>query len=147
MSTWLTYTTVLTMLLHSALGCCWHHEHACCWTAVCDGHARAAQEDGHDHHGSCSHDQSAERESTPSDGKGKQSPHRQRCEGDTCVYVRSDDVQKIELPLRPCGHWLALLTKSAESYTGAGFSRLAVENYSATGPPLRTHLLYQILLI
>jgi len=87
----LVHTTVLTaMLLHSILGCCWHHGHshteATCQTdSNVNRPVQSRVQSTHSHslHHACSHHHAPA--SSPSDHE--QVPHQHQCDQDDCHFL------------------------------------------------------------
>ena len=83
--------TTTILLVHMAIGCCWHHGHAC----VTGGgrFARCAETPGceatHSAHDECG----VEWESPAHDNH---SDHEHRCEGNRCTFVRSKQTLELE---------------------------------------------------
>jgi hypothetical protein len=95
MSAFSSILTTAAVLIHSVLGCCWHHSHQCEWDGV-SGVPQSAEQSrlAHQHRG-CSHhhrdtrtftrhesDNHRQRES----GGGDSSDHG-HCDGGGCVFV------------------------------------------------------------
>jgi hypothetical protein len=115
----------VVLFIHAAFGCCWHHAHCCpAADAICDRH--------------CSHDH---------DEPNRQSGEEElECEG-TCQYVMPE---KVWLDGLGFASWIVLAAPPAtfadRPVTGAahcGEWRCPIDS----GPPLRLHLLHQLLLI
>ena len=126
-----------SLLMHAVLGCCWHHGHA---SSCCDQSqsAQVAQNCCHHHDDVGCDDDHDEPAPTPCKG----GPH---CHG-VCNYL---PVQKTQLdPVQlaaPLDFAVAVLHSSDAHFVAAhGFEHLYELD---TGPPLRLHLLHQILLI
>lgn len=123
-----------SLLIHAAIGCCWHHAH----DAECGNEACAEQ--------TASTDGGQHDDCDSSSGHGDHhAPCKGHCEG-TCHYlsVQKTQVEVIapHLPLdfaavipATCDVHVAALVHAERSYE------------SVAEPPLRLHLLHQILLI
>lgn len=81
--------TLLPMLVHSILGCCWHHAHSeinpACEQSVADLH------DGHRHtHDPCTDDNHRNHPVGPAP-----SEHEESCEDLRCVYLAAEPVRNV----------------------------------------------------
>ena len=76
--------TVLPMLVHSILGCCWHHAHSEC-DLPCE-HSRAETHAGHRH----AHDQPSENHDPVVPAP---SEHDESCDDVCCVYLAGEPVR------------------------------------------------------
>ena len=142
------------LLVHMVFGCCLHHAHSCV-ASCCESPEPAAQGCGcrvhrHDVEG---RDGPENQHKHPQQGDDK--PHREdashehssgdhRCDGPSCVFVRTTDAAEWlleEFALSPAAEFQEREPVGAPSNDGS-FCRPM-----PSGPPLRTHLLYQILLI
>jgi hypothetical protein len=123
------------LLAHALLGCCWHHEHACIThgTAAHDAaaHESVAHADGSCDHHNCPGDQRA-----PCDC-------RLEC-GAVCVFVQ---LQKTIVDGSPTASDVVAIDPALRDNRSE--TRLSWELATSAGhsPPLRLHLLHQILLI
>ena len=136
MRTFVTGLTAVMLLAHAALGCCAHHEHAC--GAV---HGSVAV-GGAQHHGSsscCTH----------SAGNGGQTGHehhgQDQCEGFPCDFVRPPTDRYSESRDLSCPP----VALSSSCVVPALIGGQREQNLGWTGilPPLRRHLVHQVLLI
>ena len=75
---------LLPMLVHSILGCCWHHAHSEC-DLPCE-HSTAESHAGHRH----AHDQCPESSDTSVPARGE---HNESCDDVRCVYLGPKPVQ------------------------------------------------------
>jgi hypothetical protein len=119
--------TAALLFIHTALGCCWHHAH---------GSAPAASPQAH----CCHHHQHSDK-SDPSHPPGKCNVE---CQG-TCIYIVPQKVT-IEGPQWVTMDVLAVLPSLADRHVEVASSWEAVSFLSDRVPPLRTHLLHQVLL-
>jgi hypothetical protein len=119
--------TAALLFIHTVLGCCWHH-------AQCS--ASAVSESEH----CCHHHQHS------SDSKQPEKPCKcnVECEG-ACTYVIPQRV-KIEAPQRVAIDLLAVLPSLADRQLEVASSWEFISPLSDWLPPLRTHLLHQVLL-
>jgi hypothetical protein len=134
-----TNVTAGLLALHTVLGCCWHHAHSCtqaCATAatVAVGSVDACQGDrGHgDDTMPCSNDQ------------GHHGRHD--CQGSSCVFVNSLGASPQALALQIRTAPAALAPDGGPSVRDIAGQR---PFYAADAllPPLRRHLVCQVLLI
>lgn len=130
MQAFLNSLTAALLFIHTAFGCCWHHAHACgkdCSLSVlpasCCRH--------HQHRG---------------DSKQPERPCKCKveCEG-TCTYIVPQKV-KVEAPQWITMDLLAVLPSLADHQTEAASFRETISSLPDWVPPLRTHLLHQVLL-
>ncbi len=138
---------IIVLLVHAALGCCWHHAHECvsgCCdlpTAVvtacpCESHQHAERSASHEPLDDGMH----------SEGDNHHREHD--CDGDHCTFVRSDRSPK-ERGERSIGDTSLSWNASAEegSPIRAQFP-LALDCPALdSGPSLRSHLVLGVLLI
>ncbi len=75
---------LLPMLVHSILGCCWHHAHSE-FDLPCE-HSTGESHAGHRH----AHDQCPENSDTTVPARGD---HNQSCNDVPCVYLAAEPVQ------------------------------------------------------
>jgi hypothetical protein len=140
MSGLLSHIAGVVLLLHMLLGCCWHHAHAChhrllpapvspqgddCdqWAIGGPHHSNGHGSPGDDHHGS------------------------DHCQGSWCVFTAGERLtavslavlQETAITVAPTGHMGTAVTAAVP---GPGFSNLA-----GPCPPLRLHLVNQVLLL
>jgi hypothetical protein len=116
------------LLIHAVFGCCWHHAHECEHAIEAVPPATCCLHD---------HDQGSQHNDEPCDSKHD-------CEG-SCIYVVPQKI-KIEAP-----QWLVIdLLTALPALTDHRFhSASSFENFSSPRPfepPLRPHLLHQVLL-
>ena len=142
--------TLLTVLLHSFLGCCWHHTHDCCANhgdsasvenssgTVHHGEAATSHDGcghGHSGHGHSGHGHSGHGHS----GHGRQhasgnchlpaghlpqGPCRETCEGDHCIYVPSSEVELPDMDQPICLFFMGVVADDfASSAANYGTSR------------------------
>ena len=133
MQAFLANLTAAVLFIHAAIGCGWHHAHCenpavPAFEACCDHH--------HHHHGD---------EDVPSQ-KPSPGPCCTHCEV-SCVYTVP---QKVQVDAQVAISWIDLVT----ALPGVTTSQTAVpgwiataEDERATAPPLRLHLLHQLLTI
>jgi len=127
-----------SLLIHAVLGCCWHagRERATSeFNVACSHHAHGDCCDHHaDHDGDADHGDSH----GPCDGKS-------HCHG-LCTYLPVQkaqvDTQQLDLPM----DFAAILPATCDAQL-AGSSKFLLLREPAAEPPLRLHLLHQILLI
>jgi hypothetical protein len=133
----LSNVTAALLALHTVLGCCWHHAHSLaeesCMTQSVE---RPEGHGGHSDHDCDS--------TTPVNHDGHQSPHE--CQGSTCVFVRpthdgsqgsSDLLMDVPLSLSPIAFASTNVRVAEKSFFAP----------DALLPPLRLHLVDQVLLI
>jgi len=121
--------TAAMLLLHAVLGCCWHHAHRC------EHRLASAQPADCCHH-------------LPQDGDGQPENNPHSCPGEcegSCVYVVPGKVQ-IEAPQWTSIDFLAVLPLLADEPWEAATSWEAACSVPDFAPPLRRHLLHQVLL-
>lgn len=135
------HITTLVLLVHMAFGCCMHHSHAC-ETACCETPVAVAETcpcGGHQHD---------DKQSSDRDEQNDNRPHQHSCEAGKCVFMQSETHADIVGKMNPGDFVFATLPESVEtSISLAVFNHLLEFRYGSTGPPLRTHLLNQALLI
>ena len=132
------HITVLLLLAHVGLGCCWHHSHTCT-VSSCESPAVTSGSccgDGHRHGKHGHHDHSAP------------VPHQDQCDGEQCTFLppKPSPVQKGELQFAPCFLDTALSPikpRLLDSHLTHGQD----PSLHVDGPPVRTHLLLGVLLI
>jgi hypothetical protein len=123
--------TAALLFIHTVFGCCWHHAHAC-EHVTSIAVIQPAKCCHHHHH--------------ENDGKQQQKPGKCKvdCEG-TCSYVLPQKVT-IEAPQWVAIDFLAVLPSFADGQLEAAASWEALPSLFDLAPPLRTHLLHQVLL-
>ena len=140
--------TIFVLVLHTALGCCWHHAHDCiagcsdATTAV--EHACPCESHEHDEHAPSEDDHRGEGKRC----EGDHHRHEHDCEGDHCTFVRSGRSSE-ERGERSFDTTFLALDDSAQepSLISARSPQALDQPASNSGPPLRSHLLLGILLI
>jgi hypothetical protein len=132
--------TAVTVLAHMLLGCCWHHRHASWSLSACTGYVDLVGADCHNR--SCGHEHDGP--GAPTDGN-----HRDRdgCDDSRCVFVsgqpsRSPAVCAVEF----CDVVAVAATIDDGLPAGSNVWARAC-NATTRCPPLRTHLLEQVLLL
>jgi len=121
--------TAALLFIHTVFGCCWHHAHPC------EQISTMAQP------ATCCHHHQHNSDSKQGEKPGK---CKVECEG-TCTYVLPQRVQ-IEAPQWVAIDLLAVLPSLAECPLEVGSSREVLTLLPDWAPPLRTHLLHQVLL-
>lgn len=119
-----------SLLIHAAIGCCWHHAHtdSCCeptqfeQATDCDGDHSCDKHDGHSH-----------------------GPCKDHCQG-TCHYL---PVQKAQIDTQVSQSPLdfAAIVPHVSSVKLVVQHHAECTHESAAGPPVRLHLFQQLLLI
>ena len=150
MRTLVTYLVAAALTLHMLLGCCWHHAHE---SSVIASEPKQAQKIEAPVPVSpkrcCCHRHQPKvlvQESEPS--KDKQDAPRDRPEscGQKCSFVTTNRVQVDQvLDIAPLS-FLSVVV-SVESANGLTYIRLESRGVPAAPPPVRIHLLHQLLLI
>jgi hypothetical protein len=123
----LIHLTAALLALHTMLGCCWHHAHAC--GAACPAAADT-------------HDDSDCNASGPAATHGHHGPHP--CQGAACVFMRSAD----RVAFEPAGGGAHPLPSCLASDGGLTAGAACVESPFAVDallPPLRLHLAHCVL--
>jgi hypothetical protein len=141
------HITTLALLVHLALGCCWHHRHTCVPAQAKDDVVAVGGGCRHHHHGKPS-DEECDALAGDHDG------HSHRCDGDRCHFVRSDVLQRpggggervdSVPPASPFPFSSACLANLCRpNLHGFGHSDRRVADI---GLPVRAHLLLGVLLI
>jgi hypothetical protein len=138
------HITTFVLLVHLALGCCMHHTHAC-ETACCETPVAVAEAcpcGGHEHD---EDDSTAEHNSNDQDSNR---PHEHSCDGAKCVFMQTETHTDVSSELNAGEFAFAILLESEElTASAAAIDHLLQIRYGFADPPLRTHLLNQILLI
>lgn len=150
--------SIVSLLLHAVLGCCWHHTHAdgchthesaaaaCLHESPTDEHADSHDHAGHRHveH----HD--AETAAHDADGEPSQAPQPcgTDCEDDRCSFVRADSQPETD----PLGDGAPVVLLAELGARSIGLPALRAASGSPAdsphpAPSLRAHLLYGVLLI
>lgn len=138
------HLTTFVLLVHLALGCCMHHTHdcetACCETPVAV--ADACPCDGHRHH----EDESSDERNSNDHHSNR--PHEHSCDGATCVFKQTETHTDVVGELNFGDYVFALLPESEKLPASVAASdHLFDVRYGFADPPLRKHLLNQVLLI
>ena len=128
--------TALTLAFHVLVGCCAHHDHSARDSAFSaqevslHRHSHGDEACEHQHHGDSE-------ESGPCEPK-------QECNGDECVVVIDSGPSSSIVK-----HWDSVVAVHAPTSVKAtdDCQSYAVEALHECGPPLRAHLLNQVLLI
>lgn len=130
------HIVTLTISLHTALGCCFHHAHACEVTC-CETPAIVAEACGCDTH---EQDNKQHGESPRHQHGGKH-----QCQGDACVFANTGrTADELDVALYQVTGISAVVWQPPQEVTGR---RPATESWLiTTGPPVRAHLLFQVLL-
>jgi hypothetical protein len=139
MHRFLSNVTATLLALHTVLGCCWHHAHACACerdnvilahrvTNIgsldrCESHHADMHDDGcapcHGHHG------------------------RHECQGNTCVFLGSVKSRPANSPIQPVLLPLASVAPGDLTSPQSPWFLPAIASLS----PLRLHLLHRVLLL
>jgi hypothetical protein len=119
--------TAALLFIHTVFGCCWHHAQ-CSTAGVCEP-AHCCHHHQHD-----------------SDGQQQERPCKctVECEG-TCIYVVPQKVT-VEAPDRVAIDVLAVLPSLADCQIEAAVCWEGITSPTDLAPPMRTHLLHQVLL-
>jgi hypothetical protein len=133
--------TAAMLALHTLLGCCWHHAHCCtqeCGSAVC---IESPSPDG------CQGDRADDScAATSSVGHGHHGHHgRHECQGGTCTFMGPNRVNWQQSSLS-----FDALPAVLSPINGAAVAEVRAKPFfgpDAFLPPLRRHLLDQVLLI
>jgi hypothetical protein len=131
MQAFLSSLTAAALFIHTIFGCCWHHAHACehLLSAAASQPAKCCH-----HH---QHQSGSEQQQKPC-------KCQVNCEG-TCTYIVPQKV-KIEAPQSVAIDLLPVLPPLSDRQIETAASWEAVSSPSDLAPPLRTHLLHQVLL-
>jgi hypothetical protein len=132
----LSYLTAATLAMHTVLGCCWHHGHACGseYESAVACHAATAHADHDaDHCGS----------TDSNSGHQHHGPHT--CQGGKCVFLRTaksgaDTLLDVNLPSFVC-------VQSSDASLETSAAPRPFFSSDALLPPLRLHLAHQVLLL
>jgi hypothetical protein len=128
------HLTAALLAMHTVLGCCWHHDHACgreCKAAAIESVTAHAGHDA-DH---C----------VPTGSQPCQNHGPRACQGNKCVFLRtvaSGTGAAVESDLAPC---VCSASGDVPSQTPAALRPLFAGD--ALLPPLRLHLAHQVLLL
>jgi hypothetical protein len=132
----LTYFTAVMLCAHAVLGCCSHHVHACG-----ESHGPVAFVDGAHH---CS-DNCGGRSAGRSEQTGHEHEGQDDCQGSTCDFGRPANEQEAKSPDVFCQPVAVLLSEAAPALVGG-----QLEHQLGTPgvlPPIRLHLVHQVMLI
>jgi len=147
------------LLLHMAFGCCWHHAHTeaandCTASGVsagscCDGHRQPREIPTRDVCYRSADDHRSNRLDGPHDiPRNGPAPGRHQCEGNRCIFVRSERSPAEEGRVCVLVPALDLATTALPRVT---LSCRSTANHRARGqfdvPPRRLHLRFAVLLI
>jgi len=146
----MSYITGVLLLLHAVFGCCWHHAHTCPQES-CDASTACASLCPN---GTCSHeaDHSGHHDDRASHGgeqfiPAHQGQHPHPCDGATCVFLPTDSPRTVQrLADRICVGTVVPMLSTNLPLAG-DLMDSACPSPCATGPPIRTHLVHQVLLI
>jgi hypothetical protein len=120
--------TAALLFIHAVFGCCGHHAHACEHAIEVVLPATCCHHD---------HDEGSQHNDEPCDGKHD-------CEG-SCIYVLPQKM-KIEAPQCVIIDLLVVLPALADHRFDSASSFESLSSPRPFGPPLRPHLLHQVLL-
>jgi hypothetical protein len=147
--TLVSHLVAVAVTLHTLLGCCWHHAHepvatvAQVETAQSETKAPVPVKSCR-----CHRHQAREFAKQEQNRPTRQEPV-DRCPntcGDKCVYVSTDRVQ-LDHPLILTSFDLTPAAPQSDLAMGLSISRYESDDATVDPPPLRLHLLYQLLLI
>ena len=118
-----------SLLIHAAIGCCWHHAHVdtCCDDSQVE---QPVDADGH-HHGE--------------QGDHSHGPCKDHCQG-TCHYLPVQKAQVDTLVLHTPLDFAAVVPATCDVHVVA-LLHADRTHESAAEPPVRLHLFQQLLLI
>jgi hypothetical protein len=119
--------------IQALLGCCWHHARLC---AQCEPAVKTVQPKA------CCHRHQAKATDEP--GQPKPCNCRIECEG-LCTYLPPQKTHIDVAPLPVAFDCVAILPARAESHPAPAWEPSG--GPAPAGPPLRLHLMHQILLI
>lgn len=123
------YLTLGALVTHLLLGCCWHHVHNGPATSELACAAQTADHEDHD----CDHEQ-------PS---GPSHQGHETCREARCVFVRAVNERFLQSLLS----WGQALVLPSPLFDSAAESSLRCDAAPTAAPPLRLHLVHQVLLI
>lgn len=135
MSTVLNFLAVVMLVAHASLGCCLHHTHP----------VQFGQNDITEHGCSCClHDPSAVDDSLSQESDAPSGP----CDEDTCQLVASPPTRaELDFGLFADAGWVDwLMSQSIDVPLGATISAGLALEWQPIAPPVRLHLLHQVLL-
>ena len=131
--------------VHAVFGCCTHHPHACasgeCEKPESKHSCSAHSHHGHDHHG---HQHPANESSQDDDKQPADVPHSHDCQGIACVWYNPDSSSD---DLNDADDVSPALPAQIASVRLDGGAHNNAPAFIDTSPPLRSHLLLQVLLI
>ena len=132
---------IIVLLIHTALGCCWHHAHQCA-TNCCDSPPAVVQACP------CHTHQTPDRTLSHERPEGDHHRHEHNCDGDRCTFLRSEQSSE-----ECVGRSLDVAFVFWDTSLGADSSIrppcTGISNNPSSGcaPPIRSHLLLSVLLI
>lgn len=132
--------------IHALLGCCWHHAHGC---IVCELVMHEAASPQVSPKASCCHH---EHNAAPHEPSHQDPTHQAPCECQidcrgTCAFLPTPRAPAIDRDSAPADCFVACLPAIATSRIGPSLSWQFGSGPAQLEPPLRLHLLHQILLI
>jgi hypothetical protein len=132
----LTHLTAVMLFAHAVLGCCSHHLHACG-----ESHGSVAFVDGKQH---CS-DACGEHSAGSSGQTSHEHQGQDSCQGSTCDFGRPANEREAKSGHVFCQFAAVLPSEVMPDLAGGQL----VHDLGTTGvlPPVRLHLVYQVLLI
>ena len=146
--------TAVTVLAHMLLGCCWHHHHAFQLAPACTSGGMLLPQRGHVHasedmapgadcdNRSCGHEHG--RPHQPDD---RQHPDGDGCEDSRCMFVSRQWSRAPDASAGKCFDVTAATTTIDDGLSAGSHIRAGVSSAATRCPPLRTHLLEQVLLL
>lgn len=148
-----TITMVILMTGHATFGCCWHHAHAS--EGACDNCPVVAHHDDSDHHehgnesqaAHCGHDHQDGEKSLASHDEPDPAPSHETCDEANCVFVRTDDGQSLTPRHSDINVTMSVSEVGLAAVDVCAAGQPSGSHYRCGKPPLRPHLLLQILLI
>jgi hypothetical protein len=133
MHAFLSSFTAAALFIHASFGCCWHHVHSC---VLGGGMIAVAGPMECCHHG---------HESSPGQGSERPCDGDDECEG-TCSYVLPQKVQ-MDAPWAVASlDLVATLSTASEAQVIATLWGNTGDSALGAVPPLRLHLLHQLML-
>ena len=127
--------TAAMLLIHSLIGCCWHHGHAC-----------AERQETVAIHADCCHDHDGE---SHDDNEAPARHHNceLKCQG-VCTYLPTQKIVIDAQQLLNSIDYVAVVLATANSYSASAASFWERSRVTrASKPPLRLHLLHQVILV
>ena len=137
MQIFLSNLTAALLALHTVLGCCWHHTHHGEESVATVGSIGSADSHGCDH---------AHRAEAPSDSHGQGRHGGHECQGSTCVLGDSLRVEPRESDA-PLDSLAAAHAPGERPSMYEEYNRPSFYAPDTLLPPLRLHLICQVLLI